>query len=79
MSNERKRANAIIAICARIGDQFKINESITFEEIDWKGDDFVSIGRLCPNISSITFDDTLAPSRVAVLSRRYFFSIHLAV
>ena len=56
MSNKRKRADTIIAICSRIGDRLK-SMNLSFLEIDWKDDEFVSIGRLCPNISSITFDD----------------------
>ena len=46
----------MIAICSRIGDRLK-SMNLSVSEIDWKGDEFVSIGRLCPNIFSITFDD----------------------
>ena len=58
LSNNRKRAKAIIAICARIGDRLQsIEVPFGYSNIYWKDDEFVSIGRLCPNISSITFDD----------------------
>ena len=56
VSSKRKRAKAIIAICARIGDRLK-SMNLSLLEIDWKSDEFMSIGRLCPNISSIIFDD----------------------
>ena len=56
VNNKRKRAKMTVAICARIGDRLK-SMNLSLLEIDWKDDEFVSIGRLCPNISSITFED----------------------
>lgn len=45
ISRNRKRPKAIVAICSRIGSRLK-SMKLSLLNIDWKDDEFTSIGRL---------------------------------